>query len=63
MVKKLSAAKRRKRDEGVAAFRNIAIVIALLGIVAFFYFKSVMAHRTLDDETLCPAQPESLIVL
>jgi hypothetical protein len=63
MVRKLTAAQKRKRGEAVGAFRNVAIVIALVGLVGFFYFRSVLAHRSLDPETLCPSQADSLTVL
>lgn len=63
MGKRLSAARRRRRSETVGAVRNIVIVLSLLSVIAFFYFRSVMAHRTLDDETLCPTQPSSVTVL
>ena len=63
MPKKLTAAKRRKRDESLSALRNIAFVIAVLGVIGFFYFKAVLSHRALDKITLCPAQPDSVTVL
>lgn len=63
MGRRVSAARRRRRSETVAAVRNIVIVLSLLSVIGFFYFRSVMAHRTLDDETLCPTQPSSITVL
>lgn len=63
MAKKLSAAKRRRKSETVGAIRNIVIVVAFLSVVGIFYFKTVLAHRALDEETLCPAKPDSITVL
>jgi len=63
MPKKLTAAQKRRKGDAFKAYRNIGIVVALLGIVAFFYYKSILANRSLDAETLCPSQPDSLTVL
>ncbi|MFC5576760.1 hypothetical protein ACFPOA_01865 [Lysobacter niabensis] len=63
MAKKLTASKRRKRAETWGAARNVAIVVASLGVIAFFYFRAVVSHRTLDEATLCPTQPDSVTVL
>ena len=53
-----SAARERRSQESSKAWRNIAIVVVLVGTVGFFYVQSVLGNRTLDDETLCPSQIE-----
>lgn len=63
MARRPTAAERRRRGDATKAFRNIAIVVLLVGVVAFIYFRSVLSHRSLDDVTLCPSQPDSLTVL
>lgn len=63
MARRTSAAKIRKRDDAFRAARNIAVVVLLAGAVAFFYIQTIANHRNLNEETLCPAQPESLTVL
>jgi hypothetical protein len=63
MARKRTAAQKRKRSETAGAIRNIAIVLGALGVVGFFYFRAVMAHRTLNQATLCPAVPDSVTVL
>ena len=45
------------------AIRNIAIVLALVGLVAFFYFRAVLSQRALDEETACPSDPSGVTVL
>ncbi|ESQ92896.1 hypothetical protein ABAC460_01225 [Asticcacaulis sp. AC460] len=63
MAKPASTSKKRKQDEMFKAVRNIGGVIAILGLVGFFYFKTVMSHPPLDPETQCPARPKSVTVL
>jgi hypothetical protein len=63
MARKPTAAERRRRGDAAKAFRNITIVVLLVGVVAFFYLRSVLTARSLDEITLCPAQPDSLTVL
>lgn len=53
-----SAARERRSQESSKAWRNIAIVVVLIGTVGFFYIQSVLGNRALDDETLCPSQIE-----
>jgi hypothetical protein len=57
------SSQRRKRDEKWGAVRNIAIVLGVLGLVGFFYFRAMVAHRPLDEVTLCPTMPDSVTVL
>lgn len=58
-----TAARKRKAAEGRKAIRNIALVALALGVVGFFYVRSLLDDRTLDPETLCPPVPESVTVL
>jgi len=51
-----SAARQRKASETSKAIRNIVVILVLVSIVAFFYFRSVLGNLTLDDETLCPSE-------
>lgn len=55
-----TANRHRKRNETAKAVRNILIVVLLVGIVAFFYFRSVLANRTLDEETMCPTDVDAV---
>lgn len=43
--------------------RNIAIIFLLVGAIGYFWYRAVAAHRTLDELTLCPVQPDSVAVL
>ena len=63
MAKRRTSSQRRKSAEATKAFRNIAMVGAVLGVIGFFYFRTVLNHKTLDDVTLCPANPTSVTVL
>lgn len=58
-----SAARQRKADQSTKAWRNIAIAVILVGAIGFFYFRSVLGNRLLDDETLCPSKVESVTVV
>lgn len=58
-----SAARQRKGEETGKALRNIAIVLALVGVVAVFYFRAVLAQRELDPVTGCPAELDGATVL
>ena len=63
MARRRSAASRREQSQKKKAFRNIliaAIVVAVLGVV---YVRAMLSHRSLDEVTLCPPQPESITVL
>lgn len=52
-----SAKQQRESAETLkAAVRNIILVIALVGFVGFFYFRSILSNRTLDEDTLCPTE-------
>ena len=46
----------RTQDKGETskAIRNIAIVVLLVGLVSFFYVRSILSNRALDEQTLCP---------
>src|SRR5688572_27941161 len=63
MPKKPSAARLRKNADRLVAFRNLSLVLAALGLIAYFYFEAVLSHRQLDTTTLCPAKPDSVTVL
>jgi hypothetical protein len=63
MARRQTAAARREAEQRRKAFRNIAIIAAVLGLVGFFYVQAVLSNRALDKETLCPSDPESLTVL
>jgi hypothetical protein len=63
MARHRTRAAERKRSQNVKAARNIAIAVAFLAIVAVFYVKAMLAHKSLDDDTLCPADPASITVL
>ena len=63
MGKTNSTAKKRKQDETFKAVRNIGCVVAILGVVGFFYFKTVMSPPPLDPGNQCPARPTSVTVL
>jgi hypothetical protein len=63
MVRKITTARMRKKDETFGAARNIILVIVLLTVVGFLYFRSVISHKVLDEETLCPSRPSSVTVL
>src|SRR5690606_1659420 len=63
MARRLTTAQKRKRNETVHAFRNIALVVIALGGVVFLYYRAVLSHRTLDDVTLCPTLPSSVTVV
>lgn len=55
-----SAARERKAGETSKAIRNIVIVVFLVGAVAFFYFRSVLGNRALDEVTLCPSEVDKV---
>lgn len=57
------ASKKRKRAESISAVRNVIIVLAILGLAGFAYYKTTSTHRDLDETTLCPLTPDSLTVL
>lgn len=63
MAKRKTASQRRKSAETFKAIRNIAIVVAVFGIVGFAYWRAVLSHKSLDEITLCPAEPSSVTVL
>lgn len=63
MAKRKTALQRRKSAETYKAIRNIAIVAAAFGIVGFAYWQAVLSHKSLDEITLCPAEPSSVTVL
>lgn len=56
-------ARRNKRNEGLKAARNIVFVVLAIASLTFLYFRTVLSHQTLDEETLCPAKPRSTTVL
>lgn len=58
-----SRARQQRDGETKKAIRNIALVLALVGLVAFFYFRSVLAQRPLDEETACPSDVEGVTVV
>jgi hypothetical protein len=58
-----STSSQRKGDETRKAIRNILIVLALVGVVAFFYFRSVLSQRSVDEETACPSEVDGVTVL
>lgn len=58
-----STSRQRNGEETRKAIRNIAVVLVLVGVVAFFYFRSVLSQRSLDEETACPSKVESVTVL
>lgn len=55
-----SAARQRQSDQSVKAWRNIVIAVVLVGTIGFFYFRSVLNNRTLDEETMCPSQVDKV---
>lgn len=57
------ASRRRKNAEKLSAVRNVLIVVAILGLAGFAYYKTTSSHRALDETTLCPLTPDSLTVL
>jgi hypothetical protein len=63
MARKSTASQKRKQADNAAALRNIAIVVGLLTVIGFFWFRSVLSHRALDPETMCPTQLASVTVL
>lgn len=58
-----STSRQRRGDETKKAIRNILVVLALVGVVAFFYFRSVLSQRPLDEETACPSDVDGVTVL
>ncbi|MDG2518091.1 hypothetical protein [Lysobacter soli] len=63
MARKLTTAQKRKRKEALGATRNIGVVLVVLAVIGFFYFKAVLSQHSLDEATLCPASPQSVTVL
>lgn len=63
MARKSTASQKRKQADTAAAVRNIAIVVGLLTVIGIFWFRSVLSHRPLDSETMCPTQLTSVTVL
>lgn len=63
MARRTTAAARREQDQKKIAVRNIAFVVAVIGVIAFFYVRAMIAHKSLDDVTLCPPDPQSITVL
>jgi len=63
MAKRLTAAQKRRKDESYKAIRNIAVIVLLLSVVGYFWFRAVASHRSLDKVTLCPVDPGSVAVL
>lgn len=63
MAKKRTTAQKRKHDETMRAVRNIVLAIAALSVIGYFYIHAMLANRTLDKITLCPAVPDSVTVV
>jgi hypothetical protein len=63
MARRQTAAAKREAEQKRKAFRNIGIIVAVLGVVGFFYVQAMLANKALDRETLCPPEPESVTVL
>ncbi len=63
MARRRTAAALRKQDHNRKAVRNIAIAGLALLLIGFIYFRAVLAHQSLDEETLCPPDPTSVTVL
>lgn len=56
------AAERAARENRSATFK-IAAVAAIVLAVGFAYYRVSSSHRTLDKQTLCPADPTSITIL
>jgi hypothetical protein len=63
MARGRTRAAERRRTQNLKAVRNIGIAVAFLAVVAIFYVKAMLAHKSLDNETLCPPDPTSITVL
>jgi len=63
MASRRSTAVQKRRDQNRKALRNIAIAALFIGLVGFLYVRAMLAHRSLDSETLCPSEPASITVL
>jgi hypothetical protein len=63
MARRQTAASKREADQKRKAIRNITIIVAVLGLVGFFYVQAMLANKALDKETLCPPEAESVTVL
>lgn len=53
----------KKKEQNRKALRNVAIAALLISPIAYFYFQAMLAHQSLDPETLCPTTPSSITVL
>jgi hypothetical protein len=57
-----SASRQRRGNETKKAIRNIVVVLTLVSVVAFFYFRSVLSQRSLDEDA-CPSKVDAVTVL